>query len=139
MGAVLTRIDDPRDTLERASRDELFFFAQSRGVSEIEQNMPAILMRKILRQKGLYAINIPNRPLGANPGVLAPDPQEQIPQMNADEALEEQWRQSKTEAKDVSKMGMGELRSECKRRGIKMARTDNLASLRAKLSGETTA
>ena len=132
---LLSRIDDPRDTLERASRDELFFFAQERGVTEIEQNMPAILMRKILRQKGLNSINIPNRPLGANPGVVIADPQEKVPEMDADAALEEQWRQSKEAPKDVSKMGMQELRSECKRRGIKMARTDNLKTLREKLVG----
>ncbi len=137
MGAVLTKIDDPRDLLEKATRDEIFDFAVAQGVAEITEDMPAIIMRNILREKKKTNIKIPDRPLGANPGVElikareSMQETETVPEVNADDDLMRQYQTSKVEPQSMT---MGQLRAECKRRGIKMARTDNMQTLREKLS-----
>lgn len=64
MSLVLKSVEDPRDALQKARRMELFRFAQKNGVKEIIHQMPADLMRKILRSKGLTNIPIPHRVLG---------------------------------------------------------------------------
>jgi hypothetical protein len=60
----ILKVQDPRNTLDRARRSELAAFAKANGVKEIVPTMPATLMRKILRSKGLTNIVIPNRQLG---------------------------------------------------------------------------
>ena len=136
MSAQLLRIDDPRDKLEKATRDELYDFARAQGVTDITEDMPAILMRRILRSKGKTNIDIPNRPLGSNPGVVAPPDKAQdvvaVPEITAEEDLMRQYQAAKVAP---AEMTMGQMRAECKRRGIKMARTDNMDTLRAKLNG----
>lgn len=140
----LLSITDPRDNLEKANRDELEKFAKEKGVEEIKEGMPAILMRRILRSRGLVSVTVPNRPLGFYEGGKSYGGEAitdtQINSVNADDALEQGWK--KEQEKPVStpkEMGIRELRSECKRRGIKMARTDNMDTLRAKLNGEQAA
>lgn len=64
MSLQLHRIQDPRDSLERARRSELVEFAKNKGISEIVPEMPAILMRKILRSRGMTDIRIEPRQLG---------------------------------------------------------------------------
>lgn len=64
MSLQLHRIQDPRDSLERARRSELVEFAKKKGISEIVPEMPAILMRKILRSRGMTDIRIEPRQLG---------------------------------------------------------------------------
>lgn len=66
---ILHKIIDPRDALDKASRDEIYAFAKKRGVTEIDEKMfmgphAATIMRKILRQKGITDISIPFHILG---------------------------------------------------------------------------
>lgn len=138
----LTRIEDPRDNLERASRDELFRFAQDRGVKEIDDRMfmganAAIMMRKILRQKGMTNIQVRPQQLGMPPGVgeSASSPVPSTETISADEMAERDYaaQQAVNPEVPVEKMDIRQLRHECKARGIKMARTDNLKTLREKL------
>ena len=145
MGAVLSRIDDPRDNLEKANRDELEAFAQERGVTEITEGMPAILMRKLLRAKGIVNIHIPERPLGANPGVeIVGDAPGEATTVNSDDDLERQWKQEITTTttdvpKDIESMTIGELKKECKARGVKFLRTDKMETIRDMLRGRQNA
>ena len=138
-------IVDPRDPLEKATRDQLVSYAHDNGQIDIVEQMPAILIRKLLRQRGLTKIPVPDRKLGMGPdpyGAAAENPD--IPVMNADDALIEQFKTIKDNPlpyveTDPDKMSMTELRKACKAKGIKMARTDNLHTLRDKLRVENAA
>lgn len=105
MSLQLHRIQDPRDMLERARRSELVEFARQKGVKEIVPEMPAMLMRKILRSRGLTNIAIDLRQLGEvtrnkinvkkstakpKPGARAPEP-ERVAVVDADDDLMRQW------------------------------------------------
>lgn len=134
----LLRTEDPRDPLQKATRDELVDFAKLQGWIDINEQMPKPLIIRKLREKGISRIPIPDRPLGAfkgkdSYGIIAEQPD--APTVNADDALIEQYEATKDEpvAKTPDEMTMGELRKACKARGIKMVRTDNLETLRAKL------
>ena len=71
--------------------------------------------------------------------------------INADDDLMRQWMaqhqtvsedqptNSPADRKPVEKMGINELRAECKSRGIKLSRRDNMKSLKDKLLGQNTA
>lgn len=143
----IMRIEDPRDELEKANRDELFRFAQSVGVAEIDERMfmganAAIMMRKVLRQRGITNIRIPARQLGMPYGAISPEPSGKS--MTADEMAEmdyaAQRKASETENKpsvDIAQMTIGALRRTCKERGVKFDRTDKMTMLREKLSGQT--
>lgn len=48
--------DDPRSALEKARRGELVVFARQNNIDDIDPGMPATLMRKILRQRGVTNI-----------------------------------------------------------------------------------
>lgn len=144
---LLKRIDDPRDTLEKATRYELWKFALARGVNDIEQEMPADLMRKVLRARNVTDIHVhfPNllhRKIGMQRGVNATptvaDAVVPAAQVDASDDLMRQWKEQKV--RDAQPPGppktyneMAELRKECRRRGIKLARTDKIGDLRAKL------
>lgn len=64
MSLILKNIDDPRDNLDKAHRLELVRYANARGMDEVTEQMPAILIRKQLRAKGFTDIKIPQRTLG---------------------------------------------------------------------------
>lgn len=122
----LLKIEDPRDPLGKASRFELCQLAKAHGIAEITYGCGLQLpdMVKILHEKGVHSINIPDRPLGVYKPVV----------LNADDVAPQQPAPvAQPEPKPVSEMNMTEMRKECKRRGIKMERTDNLHTLRAKL------
>lgn len=127
----LLKIEDPRDPLNKASRYELCQLAKAYGIAEITYGSALQLpdMVKILHERGIHDIKIPERPLGVyTPVVLNADEVEKTapqPAAAADPVIET----------PVSDMNMTEMRKECKRRGIKMARTDNLSTLREKLGG----
>jgi hypothetical protein len=135
--------DDPRSNLEKASRYELAQLAKKMGFTDITYDTPQPIQVKMLRARGVTNIEIPDRilgdsrPLVYNTDQVAPAaPKEtEAKSMTADELLEAQYRNelSAKEIKEPDEMSMTELRSECKRRGIKMARTDNLKTLREKL------
>jgi hypothetical protein len=131
---LLTSVD-PRDNLEKAKRMELFRFARQNGIKEIEEAMPAMLMRKILRSRGMTNIRVPDRPLASTrPTNMEAMTTSQVNVIDVETDLERQYMAEK-QAADYEAMPLNELRAECKRRGIKMARTDNLQSLRDKLRG----
>ncbi len=138
----LLNVTDPRDNLERAHRPELLKHAKENGVTEIVETMPAILMRKILRSRGLVKINVPKRTLGQYDGGRAYGG-DAISETGAaasvsiDDDMERQWKQH--ESTQPQNMTMQAMRKECKRRGIKMVRTDNAETLKAKLNVENPA
>lgn len=137
----LLNITDPRDNLEKARLTELMRFARKNNVGEIKDGMPALVVRKILRSKNITHIAVPNRILGspelaqreAKIGQPSSPDAKAVPTVDAADDLARQYQaQAK---KPVADMGMNELRAECKERGVKMDRTDNMAKLRVKLGG----
>jgi hypothetical protein len=154
MGLILRSIDDDRDALDKAKRKELECFAKANNVTEIKQGMPAILMRRILRNKRLTNIQTPPRLLGhpeapQHSEAFATDYTEPYVtgQMDADTALLDQWERGdmkpapigEAAQPDIGGMGYRDLQKECKRRGIKMERGETMPSLKAKLNGPDTA
>jgi hypothetical protein len=153
---LLNKVEDHRDCLEKATRWELFQFASERGVTEIDQKMPAILMRQILRARNVTNIEtqfpfLTRRTIGQQRGVNATNPQNnpnaKVAEIDATQELMRQWRNE--QARDVQPPiveqakravnPMAELRAECKRRGIKITRTSKMEDLRAKIDGENSA
>ena len=147
MSAQLDKIIDPRDALSKARRMELFRFAREKGIAEIEETMPADMMRDILRARNVTTIAVPDRPLGAaqqtfttptshrTTSVIIQPAQEVIPEVSASVDLARQWRAQQQQTKPNSELTIIELRQACKARGIKIARTDKMVDLRAKLDG----
>lgn len=133
------KAEDPRDNLEKAGKYEIWQFAKANGVLEITYETPSILARKILRAKGLVNIRVADRPIGSDlPTVYNSDApaissvtikSSETREINADDLLMAEYQQQKS----PRSMTMTELRTACKSRGIKMARTDNLRTLREKL------
>lgn len=133
----LLRVDDPRDNLEKARLGELEKFARANNV-EFKQGLPAMVLRKILRSKGLVTIAIPPRVLGQyqpNPGEAITSAPITSGQGIETDAAADLAKQHAAQEKPVDQMTITELRQACKKRGIKMARTDNMAALRTKLEG----
>lgn len=140
MGLQLTKIDDPRDPLERARLRELVNFAKANGQTDINDQMPAILIRRILRQRNLTRISVPRRTLGQpepSPGRadLQPRPSPVAEtggaEISAEDDLARQFAASRP--RSVHDMGYNELRAEAKRRKIKLNRSDTLAIIKEKL------
>ena len=125
MSAVLNRIEDPRDNLSKASRFELCQIAERLGIEEVHYSAALTLeeMVAVLRSKNVHDIKLPDRPLGIYKPVV----------LNAEEPSEVKKPEPPKAEKPVSGMSIIELRSACKVRGIKMARTDTAETLRAKL------
>lgn len=125
----LLKSEDPRDSLMKASRYELCQLAHAHGISDVcyEKDMTLEEIVSTLRKNGINEIKIPDRPLGIyKPVLLGADGPPIEPKQVFVEAVKEV-------TKSVPEMNMTELRKECKRRGIKMIRTDNLETLRMKL------
>lgn len=138
---ILNKIDDPRDNLEKAHRLELVKFAQAHGVAEITEHMPAILIRRTLRARGLTNILIPPRPLGTTNAV--PTTGEKVPQIDAADDLARQFAAQSAPPKknarpprlvERPKSEINKLRDICKERGIKMARRDGKDDLKRKIA-----
>lgn len=135
MSAILKSIDDPRDALERARRPELVRFARANGVEGITSDMPAILIRRKLRDRGLTKISVPLRLLGQveTPTIVETQPSERGAVVDAAADLERQFAAQATKSPD--QMSILELGAEMKRLNIKRDRRDNMATLRAKIEG----
>lgn len=136
---ILNKIEDPRDALAKATRHELLQHARANRVSEIQHDMPATLMRKILRSRGLTRIAIPKRQLGAQVQPHAAVQSNDAPGIELD-AEADLMRQYMTQSKapvvqslGIDAMDINALRAECRRLNIKMARGENTASLREKV------
>lgn len=132
---ILTRNDDPRDNLEKMTRDELWHYARENGVSDkfpaghntliIDYTSDARPnMVSILRALGLKGKDMSGRTLGGPPIITEP------PKYKAPPEVKE------TATTPVSEMTIQQLRSECIERGIKVERTDNKATLRDKIIGQ---
>lgn len=142
----LFQITDPRDNLAKARRKELEEFAKAHGVTEIEEGMPAELMRKILRSKQLTNIAITPQPLGAPARPKGAEPIVQEAVQTADDTVEvdhldllaAQWKARKQEpkTKPVAEMTYWEMYHECKRRGLTVERGEKKPALEAKLNGQ---
>lgn len=141
---LLKSIDDPRSNLDRARRRELLDYAKSNGV-DLDENMPAIIMRDILRKSGHTRVAVPNRSLGAmnqnrtggyqNKMSNAPRKEQGI-EADAVSDLMRQYQQQKPLVQAPEKMTIGQMRATCKARGIKISPSDNKITLRAKLDGK---
>jgi hypothetical protein len=148
--AGLLRVDDPRDNLEKAKRPELLAFARQHGVTEIKHDMPAIIMRRILRAKRLTDIKIPRRILGQpesrGQAIVTAAP-ENVVSFDAADDLMRQYQAgamaapapSAPSAKPYEQMTRAELAKTCKARNIPMARTDKKEMLMEKLRGKDAA
>ena len=134
----ILKIDDTRDNLARMSRPELEIYAKNNGIKELGErtlNMlhyPACSINGApppqivdeLRQRGLRGPNVSHRVLG-QPVRWADE------QAVTRDAPKEKLELVKT---DLTKMSRAELAKECKRRGLKMARTDKVQDLIGRLS-----
>jgi hypothetical protein len=138
-------MEDPRDNLEKATRDQLWAYAKSVGVAEVREPMPKLLCEQILRAKGFTNIPVDVTPLGS-PSVRAGPPKlietQPVAAIDAMTDLRRQYEQQQANPDPVpvpEELNFVQLRSELKRRGIKFARSDNFETLKAKLNGENAA
>lgn len=143
MAVISTRVEDPRDRLEKATRLELWRFAQENGVNEITPEMPAMLMRPILRRRGLTNISVPRRELGSPRGsAVSNNSTVAASQADATADLARQWQQEKIRKEDekaTEEMSFMDLRKALKAKGVKFSRRDNMQTLREKWRGENAA
>lgn len=126
---------DPRDKLEKANRDQLYQFAERNGIKEIEWWMAGNQMRSILKKRGIKDLGLPEHQLGQPYGSAQPSGPVQTSSL--EEMEQAQWE---AQARDVRRepeknQTRAELAKECKKRGIKMARTDTKEKLLERLSG----
>lgn len=152
MGMALNKVEDPRDSLGKATRDELWDFAKSKGVVpamleylskyqwqpdrgffERTQTFKADVntatkfeMENYLRNRGLFEIRPAVRVMGRD--INAPAPDVIVRKETSGHVLDFIERTSSTRA---------QLAKECKRLGIKMSRTDTKEVLLEKLSGQS--
>lgn len=107
---ILDKVEDKRTTLDRARRKELERFATEKGIADIQPGMPAQLMRRILRDRGVTQIMIPVRQLGQTRPTVIPAPgssklavnasrkapqREDRVEVSADTDLERQWQEKR--------------------------------------------
>jgi hypothetical protein len=155
----LTKIVDPRDNLGRASRDELWDFAKANGVAFDQRTATKQYMEKELRDRGLTNIRVAVRFQGAPTGDYFPADgsavtieQPKIREVDADADMTRQMKEQAAKSNDwpvestvkkdgfpirlglLGHLSINELRAECKSRGIKLDRRDNMKSMREKLS-----
>lgn len=146
-----SKTTDPRDSLSKARRTELVKFSRAQGFKNIDPNMPAELIRHLLRQNGVRSIPIPQRLLGQpnQPHANAPLHASNVspPQTNGVEvsamvdlarqfAQEQRTAPAADEAKPLKDMGINELRARGKELGIKFERTDNIPKMRDKIEAK---
>lgn len=150
----LNKIQDPRDALSKARKIQISRYAAANGIADIKPEMPAELMRQILRGKGITNIGAQVQPLGGAQVETGNAEQSAGVEVNATADLAKQWAaQQGPVAEEVAAEvetpekpqkpkvynEMNDLRAQCKARGIKCARTDKVADLRKKLDGEDAA
>lgn len=160
--AILKSIDDPRTSLDKARRGELYRFALANGVNElrfggtvlpINDGTPAELLRHELRSRGLTNIEIPRRVLGqpepqprlrssnGNPLTVqaqTPAEKKEPPVVNATADLMRQYQSNAfaPPEPEYDTMKRFELAKLCKAKGIAMERTDKKEDLVEKLRGK---
>lgn len=132
---TLDKVHDPRDHLERAHRKELENFAKAHNITEIIPGMPAVVMRKILRGKGINDIGV-RRTLGFTHNHVPQAQQEATQTLDATDALMAEWEGKKESPMDYTSMHIGKIKKMCKERGIKQSPSDKKIDLIRKLNGE---
>lgn len=136
----LTKIEDPRDTLAKTRWKDLRKYLEQNPMEGLDPYMPADVIKRKLRERGIHRIPATITRLGApeSPNAGQPEvPQEgESREMDATALLEAQYTQSQS-LKSYSDMSMGELRAACKARGLKISRTDKKPELVEKLNGDT--
>ena len=139
----LLSVQDPRDNLEKANRDELAKYAKEMGVSGITEETPEIVSRKILRSLGFVNIKPRARPLGSYQGKSfggqSITDTTLSNSIDADVELERQWKQEQAAPKNDIPTTMGAMRKACKERGIKFSPRDKMQTLKEKLNGQNAA
>lgn len=142
MTARLTRIDDPRSQLDKTRRIDLVRFAKVQGIKEVTEQMPAILIRKIFKDRGIHRVPARLQTLGqlAPGSVAAPEtaiPDDAGRSVDAEADLARQFAATAHQAPAVRKtpaqMSINELGAEMKRLNIKRERRDNMISMREKI------
>lgn len=143
----LSKIQDNRSEIQKLTRKELEYLARKEGRDDIEPGMPVGLMQQKFLLKPPAVMP---RPIRGHLGTLkalrkppyeewlrvafapnrTPEPQVEVQEVSATEDLQRQWEAQKRP------LTFNEMRQECKRRGIKLKRTDNMDVLRAKLNGQ---
>lgn len=149
------RVDDPRDCWGKMTRWQLFKCAQALGVKEIIHEMPATLMRDVIRAKGFREHHIPKdifRPQG-----LPQPPEQPVPEVNANadllrQFMAQQSRPPEPAAKPAKRVPakvkpqrlverprqeINVLRDKCKELGIKMDRRDTKEKLKEKIAAHS--
>lgn len=119
-----------RDGLDLASRDELYQLARSHGVTEIDEAMymagnAGEKMKRILRARGLSIK--PKMQIFDTPA------EQSIKTTSFDDFVSEPTAPL-NRTLDHRVMSRAEMAKECKRRGIKMQRTDTKEKLQERLS-----
>lgn len=154
MSMRILRTEDPRDALAKARRLEILAFARLNKVNEIRQDMPADIMRAILRRRGMTNIQIPKRVLGQpefrgeretidqGNGLeveavddLMKQYLRQSPQIEEQPKLKKMMksRHSEWKNKKVGEMQMNEMRRACLFYNLQMSRKDKKPDLASKL------
>ena len=146
MGAVLFKVEDPRDNLAKATRDELWDYVKAVGLMSdmmnfmkgqtfdiergwIVRNGPAtqatitkLDMENYLRGRGHISMAVAVRAAGRPTG-----------EFTGNSVVAEVRTEQPKEPVAIDDLSITELRSQCKAKGIKLARTDNKNTMREKL------
>lgn len=137
--AELFKIEDPRDSLAKCSRDDLWDYARVKGADIYfphGADTPRDDMILILRNKGCtdieYIPTVMGRPIKPSPyrELL----REKFTARKISTEMPASVGQNVPIGKSVAEMSRAELAKECKRRGIKMERTDTKQQLAERLS-----
>lgn len=154
--AGLARIDDPRTPMQRARKSELLAFAKANGVADVNENMPADVIRLVLTQRGLTNIRVPNRPLGMPKA--AQDAMPQLPAGNSVDATAHMLKQYQSgaysapaeevetveekefdDAIPLEKRKINHLRHNCIALGLKLGRKTTKQDMLDMLNGKDAA
>lgn len=139
---ILNKIDDPRDSLAKATRYAVWQYAKANGL-DFPESAPADVVRAALRQRGLTRIPVNRPPLGAQNGPGGGEtivPQANGIERDATADLAAQWERDRLRDLETGKTKRPErhnpmtpLRAKAKELGIKVDRRDNATTLAAKI------
>jgi hypothetical protein len=148
MGAIMTKSEDPRDNLLKMHRDELYdlgtahgiVFPQGRDTPAFDATNNPNHMVPMLRAAGIRGPDMSHRVLGSPMPLVIPPPATysnkilpKTPPPVPQQQRPLDWNRDAEPPPPIEKMTMGQMRKECKSRGIKMDRRDNMNTLRDKL------
>lgn len=113
-------------------------YAERNGITQITWDMQGDQMKSILVGMGVKDLGLPYVQLGTRHVMqqAAPIKDPNVAEISLEEMQKQQWEQQ-AKQKLLKTETRAELAKECKRRGIKMARTDTKEQLIEKLSGQS--